>query len=100
MYYCIGNLHTNVHRSISSLIVGYFSILWMKNSENIRKQIFRNNCLGYSILFFTLFDNVGYSILCPEKKKIGAISRGLCLFILFYFLLFRQYHTALVTAAL
>lgn len=100
MYYCIGNLHTNVHRSISSLIVGHFSILWMKNSENIRKQIFRDNYLGYSILFFTLFDNVGYSVLYPEKKKIGAISRGLCLFILFYFLLFHQYHTALVTAAL
>lgn len=77
MYYCIGNLHTNVHRSISSLIVGYFSILWMKNSENIRKQIFRDNYLGYSILFFTLFDNVGYSVLYPEKKKL-VLFPGVC----------------------
>lgn len=103
MYYYTGNLHTNVHRSISSLIVGYYSILWMKNSENIRKQIFRDNYLGYSSLFFTLFDNVGYSILYPEKKQnknVGDISRGLCLFILFHFLFFHQYHTALVTVAL
>lgn len=76
MYYCIGNLHTNVHRSISSLIVGHFSILWMKNSENIRKQIFRDNYLGYSILFFTLFDNVGYSVLYPEKKNWCYFQRS------------------------
>lgn len=58
------------HRSISFLIPGFYSLLWMKTSRNARKQTARSDYLGcFDFILYSFLTMLNTPSLYVKKKN-------------------------------